>query len=60
MARVAFNFEFTNRPAIEPAHYDFRTIHDRTLGGGRGYIYNKARILEELKAFVTRQQRGDA
>jgi nucleoside-diphosphate-sugar epimerase len=58
IARVAFGFDFSNRLSSEPARYDVRTIHDRLLGGDRGYLYDKARILEELKAFVAHERGG--
>lgn len=56
IARVAFGIDFANRPAGEPARYDFRTIHDRELGGARGYLYDRVQILAELKAFVARER----
>lgn len=60
IARTAFGFEFTNRTSGEPARYDFRTIHDRALGGDRGYVYDREQILRELKAFVARERSGQA
>ncbi len=60
MTRYAFGFEFANRPPIEPACYDFRTIHDGVLGGTAGYLYSRDHVLGELRRFVTGKQAGAA
>lgn len=56
VTRAAFGFEFDNRPAYEPARYDFRTQHDLELGGRDGYLYDKAQVLADLESFVARER----
>jgi len=56
VARVAFGSEFNNRPSNEPPRYDFRTKHDRALGGTGGYLYGRQQVLDELRTFVARER----
>jgi nucleoside-diphosphate-sugar epimerase len=52
VAREAFGLDFTNELASAPAFYDFRSKHGQLFGGPRGYLYDRGRILRELKSFV--------
>jgi len=56
VCRDAFGFEFDNDPGTPPARSDVRTRHDAALGGGGGYLYDRATVLNELAAFVTSQR----
>lgn len=49
---------FHNELAGVPAFYDYRTIYDGLYGGRDGYICDKDRMLEEIKAFVGRYEHG--
>jgi len=53
VAREAFGMEFENPDAPGgAARYDMRTRHDRLLGGERGYLYDAATVLADMRAFV--------
>jgi nucleoside-diphosphate-sugar epimerase len=52
VAAAAFGFRFDNRPAGEPARYDFRTKYAALYGRGGGYLRTRAEVLEGLAAFV--------
>jgi nucleoside-diphosphate-sugar epimerase len=56
LAREAFDMDFSNVTQEPPARYDFRTRYDHLLGGARGYIRDRARVLGELRAFVERER----
>jgi hypothetical protein len=44
--------EFTNEISAKPFNYDFRTKHAALFGGGSGYIFSRAKVLSDLKAFM--------
>ncbi|MDR2612832.1 MAG: NAD(P)-dependent oxidoreductase [Deltaproteobacteria bacterium] len=46
--------EFVNETAARPFHYDFRTRHDSLFGGSGGYIFDRRRVIGELKEFAGR------
>jgi nucleoside-diphosphate-sugar epimerase len=52
VAREAFGFSFTNRPAGNPARYDFQTRHSDLFNGTAGYIHDEAELWRRLKSFV--------
>lgn len=52
MAREAMGLDFDNVLPMPPARYDFRTKHDRALGGSGGYIYRRDAVMIELREFV--------
>jgi len=57
MARDGLGIEFANRPAsLTPIRYDFRTRHNRLLGGAGGYLYDRRHVVAELKAFAERER----
>ena len=37
--------------------YDLKTIHAKVLGGKKGYLYDKAEILEIIRKFVANYKR---
>lgn len=53
VASKAFGFEFTNRPAGNPARYDFQTRHSDLFGGPAGYLHDEAELWRRLQAFVS-------
>lgn len=53
VASAAFGFEFTNQPEQIPSVYDMRTKYSSLFSGNKpGYIYDRDRVLQELKQFV--------
>lgn len=46
--------DFINDLEGKPADYDYRTIYSNIFGGKNGYISDKSRVLEEIKAFISR------
>lgn len=51
-AREALGIPFSNDNGRPPARYDFRTRHDRTLGGSGGYLQRRAAVLASMKAWA--------
>jgi len=43
---------FVNEITDKPPLYDFRTIYYNELGGGNGYIFNKMRVMREVKEYI--------
>ena len=57
LALRCFGRELTVYPSSPPAHYDVRSRHAPLWGGEPfGYLYAKARILQELTDFVERER----
>jgi nucleoside-diphosphate-sugar epimerase len=56
VARKAFGREFSNDPGTPPARSDIRSRHAARFGGRDGYLYDRDRVLGDLKAFVTRER----
>lgn len=48
--------EFVNELDKPPFHYDFRTRHDRALGGADGYLQDREQVLSGIRAFVAAQE----
>lgn len=46
--------DFINELEGKPADYDYRTIYSNIFGGKNGYISDRSRVLEEIKAFISR------
>lgn len=46
--------DFINELDGKPADYDYRTIYSGIFGGKDGYICDKDRVLEEIKAFTSK------
>lgn len=44
--------KFLNELDGIPAHYNYKTIWDKTFGGNNGYICSKEDVLKNIKAFV--------
>jgi hypothetical protein len=44
--------KFNNITASEPIHHDFRTRHDSLFGGCRGYIFDRNKVISDLKTFT--------
>lgn len=44
--------DFTNEILVKPLNYDFRTKYATLFGGKGGYIFDRKRVLSELKEFV--------
>lgn len=56
VAAEAFGFEFTNQSQQNPARYDMRSLYFQLFDGCKpGYLYDKNRVLLELKEFVSEQ-----
>lgn len=53
--RVTGNF-FENELAGTPSFYDYRTVYAELFGGRNGYLCAKEQILEEIAAFVRKQE----
>lgn len=56
VAREAFGLEFSNDPGTPPARFDMRSVHAELYGGRDGYMYDRAQVLADLKAFVERER----
>jgi nucleoside-diphosphate-sugar epimerase len=52
VAREALGITFTNDNGRPPARYDFRTKHDRLLGGSGGYLQRRNEVLAAMKAWA--------
>lgn len=52
VASVAFGIEFSNQTDYQPATYDCRSKYAHFFNGSRGYLYNKAEVLTDMKTFV--------
>ena len=60
-AREAFGIEFANDPGTPAARFDMRSKHAALYGGTAGYLYGKAAVLRDMKAFVAAERmRGAA
>ena len=44
--------KFVNEISKMPADYDYKTIHNVTYGGSRGYIRDKEQVLNDIRTFV--------
>jgi nucleoside-diphosphate-sugar epimerase len=60
LAREAMGIKFENVLPTPPARYDFRTKHDRTLGGSGGYLYPRDLVMAELREFVSQFRAGQS
>ena len=47
---------FNNELDKPPFKYDFRTKYDSLFGGEKGYIFDRAQVLRELKEFVKKSE----
>jgi len=47
---------YKNEISDNPPVYDFKTIYSEKLNAGRGYIFYKQQILEEIKEFVAAEK----
>lgn len=56
VAKVAFGIDFDGYPPRDAVRYDFRTCHAGRLGGGGGYLYDRATVLADLAAFVASER----
>lgn len=56
VAREAFGVEFRNEVSPTPAVYDMRTRYAPLFGGREPYIENRARVLNGIAQFVTRER----
>ncbi len=43
---------FVNEISESPICYDFRTIYDREFGGNNGYIFDRQKVIDAVRAFV--------
>ena len=43
---------FVNEISESPICYDFRTIYDREFGGADGYIFDRQKVIDAVRAFV--------
>ncbi len=43
---------FENEIALNPAHYNFKSIHSKTFGGKNGYLYSGDDMLLQIANFV--------
>jgi hypothetical protein len=56
VARVGFGSQFLDQPSgVEPAEYDFRSVHAPLWGGADGYLLAAAEVLEQIRRFVQSQ-----
>ena len=44
--------EFVNEITANPPRYDFKSIYAGKLSGSNGYIFDRQKVLEEIKKFV--------
>jgi hypothetical protein len=58
VAWEAFGLDFGNVLDQVPARYDMRSKHAPLFGGRDGYLYSRAQVLGELRAFVERERRA--
>ena len=58
VAHEAFGIDLGGGPDTTPASYDVKSRHAAAFGGARGYLYDRARVLEALKRFVQAEQGG--
>jgi nucleoside-diphosphate-sugar epimerase len=57
VAKVAFDFDFTNEPEQVPAKYDMQTKYSQLFNNDESaYLYDKDRVLLDLKDFVAKQK----
>jgi nucleoside-diphosphate-sugar epimerase len=54
VAREAYDLDFCNDPGTPPAQYDMRSKHAALFGGRDGYLYDRRRVLDNIRAFVQR------
>ena len=56
VAREVFELDFANQLDAPPALFDVRSKHAALFGGRNGYLYDRATVLDELRAFVDRER----
>jgi len=56
VAREAFGRSFTNTLASSAPRYDFKTVHAAAFGKAGAYLYSRAEVLADMKAFVKSMQ----
>ena len=52
MAREVFELDFANQLDAPPALFDVRSKHAALFGGRNGYFYDRATVLDELRASI--------
>lgn len=60
IAGAAFDRDFDNRVAAQPARYDMRTRHAAVFHGADGYLQDKSTVLSGVRRFVTRERERQA
>jgi len=53
--RSIYGKEFKNEFLSSPIKYDMRTLHYRLYNGNGGYIFDKDRVINEIKGFMQNQ-----
>lgn len=48
--------KFANEIADNPPYYDYRSVHARSLGGKKGYLFDEAFVLEDVARFISEQK----
>lgn len=48
--------KFVNELKGQPAEYDYKTVFAEKFGGSNGYIYDKEKVLHEIKEFIKSQE----
>lgn len=57
VAKEAFGVEFENMPeGIKPAEWDMRTKYGNLFGADGHYLYNKERIIQDIKVYVDNEK----
>jgi nucleoside-diphosphate-sugar epimerase len=56
VARAAFDLEFTNDVGSPAVHFNVRSRYAAHFGGKAGYFYSRRQVLDELRAFVSRER----
>lgn len=54
--RAIKGYPFVNALSVSPLCYQTRTIHADALGGTNGYLFDQARVLNDIVAFVRTQE----
>ena len=54
--RAVKGYPFVNELSVSPLCYQTRTIHADTLGGANGYLFDQARVLNDIVSFVRAQE----